>query len=60
MSGKTPHRRTLGRGLDALLGAESETPGPDGASPPAGRAPLAIPIANIRPGKFQPRPAPIK
>jgi len=55
MSGKTPHRRSLGRGLDALLGSDAETPAEEGATALASRATLAIPIANIRPGQFQPR-----
>jgi len=55
MSGKPPHRRSLGRGLDALLGAETETPAPEGAPAQAGRTTFAIPVGNIRPGKFQPR-----
>jgi ParB family chromosome partitioning protein len=56
MNTKSPIRRGLGRGLDALLGAERETP-PEEAKEiaPAGRAPLALPIANIRPGRYQPR-----
>jgi ParB family chromosome partitioning protein len=37
----------LGRGLDALLGDET-------TAPPSGE-PLAVPIAQLRPGKFQPR-----
>jgi ParB family chromosome partitioning protein len=46
----------LGRGLDALLGAERETsPEETREIAPAGRAPLALPIANIRPGRYQPR-----
>jgi ParB family chromosome partitioning protein len=56
MNGKTPHRRSLGRGLDALLGAETETAveeRPDVSL--VGRAPLALPVASIRPGKLQPR-----
>jgi ParB family chromosome partitioning protein len=56
MNTKSPIRRGLGRGLEALLGAERETP-PEEAKEiaPAGRAPLALPIANIRPGRYQPR-----
>ena len=56
MNGKSPHRRSLGRGLDALLGAEPEA-APDEArqAASAGRAPLAIPVASIRPGRLQPR-----
>src|SRR5258706_961797 len=37
----------LGRGLDALLGGETN-------APPSGE-PLAVPIARLRPGKYQPR-----
>lgn len=59
MNGKTPQRRSLGRGLDALLGNESESASSDAApapaAAPAARAPQTIPIANIRPGKYQPR-----
>ena len=58
MNGKSPQRRSLGRGLDALLGAETETALEEAqaaAAAPANRAPQAIAIANIRPGKFQPR-----
>ncbi len=56
MNAKSPIRRGLGRGLEALLGAERETPSEETKEiAPAGRAPLALPIANIRPGKFQPR-----
>lgn len=57
MNGKSPIRRSLGRGLDALLGAEHEAPPEEGAdaAAPAARAPLAIPVASIRPGRFQPR-----
>jgi ParB family transcriptional regulator, chromosome partitioning protein len=56
MNGKSPARRSLGRGLSALLGAETETtPEEVREAAPVGRAPLALPIANIRPGRFQPR-----
>jgi ParB family chromosome partitioning protein len=56
MNGKSPIRRGLGRGLEALLGAERDAPPEETReAAPAGRAPLALPIANIRPGKFQPR-----
>ena len=56
MNGKSPIRRGLGRGLDALLGAEREAP-PEEARDvaPVGRAQLALPVANIRPGRLQPR-----
>ena len=56
MNGKSPIRRSLGRGLDALLGAEPETAHDESReAASAGRAPLSIPIASIRPGRFQPR-----
>ncbi|MCW5771397.1 MAG: ParB/RepB/Spo0J family partition protein [Rhodospirillaceae bacterium] len=58
MTGKSPQRRSLGRGLDALLGAETETqpePAPQSAPAVAGRAPVLLPIGNLTPGKFQPR-----
>ncbi|HLO21401.1 MAG TPA: ParB/RepB/Spo0J family partition protein [Sphingomicrobium sp.] len=56
MNGKSPIRRGLGRGLDALLGADREAP-PEEARDvaPVGRAQLALPVANIRPGRLQPR-----
>ncbi len=44
-------RRGLGRGLDALLGAESESR-PDGASSMADNA---IPVDKLEPNRFQPR-----
>jgi ParB family chromosome partitioning protein len=37
----------LGRGLDALLGADSDSP--------SGDALLTLPVSRIRPGKYQPR-----
>ena len=37
----------LGRGLDALLGGES--------APPSSAAPTVLPVARLRPGKYQPR-----
>ncbi|MGH7003002.1 MAG: ParB/RepB/Spo0J family partition protein [Alphaproteobacteria bacterium] len=55
MNMKSPQRRSLGRGLDALLGAETEATVEEAAAAQAGRGPLAIAIANIRPGRFQPR-----
>jgi ParB family chromosome partitioning protein len=56
MNAKSPIRRGLGRGLEALLGAERETtPEETKDVAPAGRAPVALAIANIRPGRFQPR-----
>ncbi|MFT4820967.1 MAG: ParB family chromosome partitioning protein [Candidatus Pseudothioglobus sp.] len=46
-------KRGLGRGLDALLGAEKKTStGPDAA---AGQRLDEIPVEWIRPGKYQPR-----
>jgi len=56
MNAKSPIRRGLGRGLDALLGAERETtPEETREIAPAGRAPLALPIEKLRPSRFQPR-----
>lgn len=56
MNGKSPIRRGLGRGLEALLGAERDAP-PEASreTAPAGRAPLTLPIEKIRPGRYQPR-----
>lgn len=62
----SPRPRGLGRGLSALLGDEevaaamapSLTPEPTVAPAPAqGRAPHVLPIAQLRPGKYQPRTA---
>jgi len=52
MTASEPPRKGLGRGLSALLG----TPSP-GAAPPTGtpRATASIPVAQIEPGRFQPR-----
>ena len=56
MNAKSPIRRGLGRGLDALLGAERETTHDEAKeAASAGRAPLSLPIANLRPGRLQPR-----
>jgi ParB family chromosome partitioning protein len=56
MNAKPPIRRGLGRGLEAQLGAERDAPAQEAREhAPAGRAPLALPIANNRPGKYQPR-----
>ena len=44
-------RRTLGRGLNALLGEDSD----DYTSPDTGRPSRTIPIELIDPGRFQPR-----
>src|SRR5262249_53436963 len=56
MNAKSPIRRGLGRGLDALLGAERE-PAPEIArqAEAAGRMPLTLPVGSIRPGRLQPR-----
>ncbi len=52
MTANEPPRKGLGRGLSALLG----TPGA-GTAPPSGtpRAASMIPVAQIEPGRFQPR-----
>ena len=52
MTANEPPRKGLGRGLSALLG----TPG-TGTTPPSGtpRAASMIPVAQIEPGRFQPR-----
>jgi ParB family chromosome partitioning protein len=57
MTGKSPTRRSLGRGLDALLGSDSDTSTEDSTSAAAesGRGILTIPVADIQPGRFQPR-----
>ncbi len=58
MSGKSPARRSLGRGLDALLGTAElaeEAPAPAAAPGAAGRPSNAVPVSHIHPGKFQPR-----
>jgi ParB family chromosome partitioning protein len=50
--------RGLGRGLSALLGDEdvaATVAPPTAATRPPGRAPLAVPTAHLRPGKYQPR-----
>jgi ParB family chromosome partitioning protein len=57
---KPPIRRTLGRGLDALLGGgpapEIVHPAGDLApAPTSGRGSAVVPISAIRPGKYQPR-----
>jgi ParB family chromosome partitioning protein len=46
-----PKRRTLGRGLSALLGDETE----DYAQLERLRAPRTLPVDQLRPGAFQPR-----
>jgi ParB family chromosome partitioning protein len=57
-----PKPRGLGRGLSALLGdqdvAEAVTPAAPttaAAQRPASRAPMALPTAHLRAGKYQPR-----
>jgi ParB family chromosome partitioning protein len=60
-----PKSRGLGRGLSALLGDEevaaAVTPPPPTAAPaaapprPASRAPMTLPTAHLRAGKYQPR-----
>jgi ParB family chromosome partitioning protein len=62
---QAPKPRGLGRGLSALLGdddvAATVTPAaaPAASAPPprpaANRTPLTLPIAQLRPGKYQPR-----
>jgi ParB family chromosome partitioning protein len=54
MSMNEPPRKGLGRGLSALLGTP---PAPAAASPQPGapRAASLLPIAQIEPGRFQPR-----
>ena len=62
---QAPKPRGLGRGLSALLGdddvAATVAPAvPPAAAPPptrpvANRTPLTLPIAQLRPGKYQPR-----
>jgi ParB family chromosome partitioning protein len=47
----TGKRRTLGRGLSALLGED----GDDYGTPDAGRQARAVPVELIDPGRFQPR-----
>jgi ParB family chromosome partitioning protein len=57
MSAAEPPRKGLGKGLSALLGSSSTA----GASPPATTPPASpraaslLPIAQIEPGRFQPR-----
>ena len=43
----------LGRGLDALLGADA--PPPAGAGPEAGGAVQTLPVGRMQPGRYQPR-----
>jgi len=60
---QSPKPRGLGRGLSALLGDEeiaatvAPPPAPEAPRPAASpsRAPLTLPIAHLRAGKFQPR-----
>ncbi len=57
MSEKQTLRRSLGRGLDALLGSSTPAAGlaPAGEALQPLRVPTGVPIANIKPGRFQPR-----
>ncbi|WP_421995719.1 ParB/RepB/Spo0J family partition protein [Reyranella sp.] len=57
-----PKPRGLGRGLSALLGDDevaatvtAPVPEPVAPRPAAGRAPLSVPITQLKPGKMQPR-----
>jgi ParB family chromosome partitioning protein len=62
---QAPKPRGLGRGLSALLGDEEvastvapaapQQPPVAATSRPAARTPYTLPIAELRPGKFQPR-----
>jgi len=58
---QAPKQRGLGRGLSALLGDDdvAATVAPGAAAPPSrpatNRTPLTLPIAQLRPGKYQPR-----
>ncbi|WP_428669822.1 ParB/RepB/Spo0J family partition protein [Reyranella sp.] len=59
---QAPKSRGLGRGLSALLGDQevaaavaSPTATPDTAPRPASRAPMTLPTAHLRAGKYQPR-----
>jgi ParB family transcriptional regulator, chromosome partitioning protein len=60
---QAPKPRGLGRGLSALLGDDEVAAAVAPAVPPpaaaprpaAGRAPLTLPIGQLRPGKYQPR-----
>ncbi|MFI5000818.1 MAG: ParB/RepB/Spo0J family partition protein [Reyranellales bacterium] len=61
---QSPKPRGLGRGLSALLGDEDvaatvapspATPASEALRPPSSRAPLTLPIAHLRAGKYQPR-----
>jgi ParB family chromosome partitioning protein len=48
-----PKKRGLGRGLDALLQKSEEAPAP--AAPPPAADPVQLPVASLRPNRFQPR-----
>jgi len=59
---QAPKSRGLGRGLSALLGDQevaaavaSPTATPDSPPRPASRAPMTLPTAHLRAGKYQPR-----
>jgi ParB family chromosome partitioning protein len=57
---QSPKPRGLGRGLSALLGDEDiaaavAPPTPEAPRPGSARAPVTLPIAHLRAGKFQPR-----
>ncbi|XOV86202.1 MAG: ParB/RepB/Spo0J family partition protein [Pseudomonadota bacterium] len=47
-------KRRLGRGLDALLGAEAR---PDTTAPQGGQLLQEVPVEWVKPGKYQPRKA---
>jgi len=58
MSPAEPPRKGLGKGLSALLGGSASAPAAIAASAPGGGAPRAapmVPIAQISPGRYQPR-----
>lgn len=58
MSPAEPPRKGLGKGLSALLGGSASAPAAIAASAPGGGAPRTasmVPIAQISPGRYQPR-----
>ena len=56
MTANDPPRKGLGRGLSALLGAPAAAPPPAPVQTTgAPRAASFIPIAQIEPGRYQPR-----
>src|SRR5688500_14144015 len=55
MSEKLAQRRGLGRGLEALLGGNAAVRPAEPPPPESPRATATLPIAQIRPGRFQPR-----